>query len=602
MRLKSSISVKLLVFILPLVCLPIGILGFFSIKAAEQRVNRLVRHEQMIKVEGAADRIEDILNKCRIDLQTLSGLPVLEDFYIAKTFRLAAETEFHRENIRRLFREFIMRCPYYYRIRLLGMAGEEFIGASALQHASVSADVNASVFKNARLAGRGEIHYSDIVYSSAKGGHLMLWVMPFYSSWHEFSGFVVIELDYEGILRLVNRIRVGQDGYAFMVDSQDRVIAHPGYAPYQMARDQFPESSLRDLIEDMNRGGSSWKSYRFEGSLKVAAYAPIGTMGWSLAVTIPVAELGREAAAVKMRVIEVAAAVLVFGVLGVGLLSYYLLRPVRELAAATNRIAAGDLTHKISIQSRDELGDLTRSFNHMVENLARSQRELIRSEKLVSMGRLSAGVAHEIRNPLNAMKGAIVHIQRRRKDDPLIAEYTQLVSEEIDRLSQLATEFLIFAKQSRPKIEATDINQLILDVESLFKKQARGGGIILNHRLDPNLPLIAVDPNQMEQVLVNLMINAMDALPHGGKVTFSTSYRHSSGNGGDSIRIEAVDNGIGISEQHIQAVFDPFFSTKETGTGLGLPISLGIVESHNGSMVLSSSEAEGVRIIIDLPV
>jgi two-component system NtrC family sensor kinase len=605
MTFRFSIFSKLLIVILPLVCLPIAILGYFSIQAAEDRVNRLVRHEQMIKVEGSADKIKNIFTNCRIDLETIVSLPLLEDYHIARTFRLNAETEFNRENIQGLFRDFLQRSPFYYQIRLLDARGLELISQCAPEIiVEKGAREDSAFFEKAGLTDPGNIFFSDILFSDRRNGYVMHWAMPFYSGWREFSGLIVIDLDYEKIIQLVSGIRVGEKGYAFLVDSQGRNTAHPHYAPYQLNIDSYPEPSLKELVREMITGASSWKNYVHDNVEKVAAFAPIPEMGWSLAVTVPVDELGKEALAIKWRVIEVAVIIFVFAVVGVSFLSYYLLRPVRELVAATNRMAEGNLNQEIPLRSRDELGDLTRSFNHMVKNIARIQNELVRSEKLISLGRLSAGVAHEIRNPLNAMKGAIVHIQRRRPGDPLIEEYTHLVSEEIDRLNSFVTEFLHFARQPQPKPVPTDLNQLILSTQNLFEKQANEKGIRLNNRLDPYLPLVSVDPNQMEQVFINVLINAMDALPSGGDITFSTIIHDDMENGGhpDRVSIEIRDNGIGISESQLKEVFDPFFSTKESGTGLGLPLSLGIVESHQGRMTLSSGSECGTVVVIALPV
>ncbi|MBI5589190.1 MAG: HAMP domain-containing protein [Deltaproteobacteria bacterium] len=605
MTFRFSIFSKLLIFILPLVCLPIAILGYFSIEAAEERVNRLVRHEQMIKVEGSADKIKNIFYNCRIDLETINSLPLLEDYHIARTFRLNAETEFNYENIQGLFRDFLLRSPFYYQIRFLDAQGQELISQCASDIIVVKdAREDSGFFEKARLTHPGNICFSDILFSHRRNGYVMHWAIPFYSGWREFSGLIVIDLDYEKIIQLVSGIRMGEKGYAFLVDSQGRNTAHPHYAPYQLNIDSYLEPSLKELVQEMITGASSWKSYVHDNVEKVAAFAPIPAMGWSLAVTIPVDELGKEALAIKLRVIEVAAIIFIFAVVGVSVLSYYLLRPVRELVAATNRMAEGNLNQEIPLRSRDELGDLTRSFNHMVKNIARIQNELVRSEKLISLGRLSAGVAHEIRNPLNAMKGAIVHIQRRRAGDPLIEEYTHLVSEEIDRLSFFVTEFLHFARQPQPKPVPTDLNQLLLSTQNLFAKRADEMGIRMCNHLDPGLPRMSVDPNQMEQVFINVLINAMDALPSGGDITFSTHLHDAMENGGrpDQVRIEIRDNGIGIAEANAQHIFDPFFSTKESGTGLGLPLSLGIVESHQGRMTISSGCENGTMVVIDLPI
>jgi len=332
---------------------------------------------------------------------------------------------------------------------------------------------------------------------------------------------------------------------------------------------------------------------------KAAAYAPIPAMNWSLAVTIPIEEFKKEANAIRQSVVQVVAATVILTALVVGILSYNLLRPVRRLAAATERIASGDLRQEIAVKSNDELGLLTRSFNRMIRNLREIQSELIRSEKLISLGRLSAGVAHEIRNPLNAMKGAIVYLQRRKPGDPLIEEYTQLILEEIERLDLFVTEFLYFAKQSAPKPVLTNLNDLIHNTLTLFDERLRQKTIKVTERLDPALSSVYVDPHQMEQVLLNLVINAIDAMPHGGVLDVSSLADGVGAKPKAVIRFR--DNGVGIPEHQLRNVFDPFYSTKEGGTGLGLPISLGIVESHGGELRIQSVEGQGTEAVIELP-
>jgi signal transduction histidine kinase len=605
MKIVFSIYLKLLVFILPLVCLPIAILGFFSIQASEERVNRLVRHEQMVKVNAAAERIRDIFSGCRLDLETIAGLPVMEDYQIARSFRLEAETQFNREKISRLLKDFITRTSFYYQIRILDSQGWELIkvnadGRPTFELSRAQADLTDNLYQTAP----NHTYVSDILLSDLRNGYIMQWAIPIYSSWHEYLGGVVIDLDYEKIIRMINEIRVGDQGYAFVIDGKGRITGHPRYKPYEYTLETYPESSLKELIREMITGTSGWKTYVHQNIDKVAAFAPVAFMGWSMGVTIPLDEFGKEARAIKVRVIQVGAIVLICAVLGVTLLAYFLLRPVRRLAAATNRIAQGDLNHTIPVQTRDELGDLTRSFNHMVRNLSRIQQELVRSEKLISLGRLSAGLAHEIRNPLNAIKGAIVHIRRRRRKDPLVGEYTQLISEEIDRLNTFVTEFLYFARQSKPQPVPTQLNQLIVATQKLFHKQASKLKIRFHNQLDPHLPQLPVDPHQIERVIVNVLINAMDALPEGGDIIFSTFVLKSRETpcAPESVRIEIRDTGIGIAEEHMDAIFDPFFSTKEAGTGIGLPLSLSIVENHNGRMTVEPRQVNGIRVTIELPV
>ncbi len=605
MKIKFSISLKLLLLILPLICLPVAIVGYFSFQTSVERVNRLVRHEQMVQVRATAAEINDIFYYCRMDLETIASLPVLEDYHNARAFRLNAEAEFNHDNIIRLFKNFIARKGYYFQIRYIDHMGQELIkvrkSGPQKDHFNLKSQ---SFYAKARDAGKTGIFISDILYSTHRSGFSIYWAKAIFSGLREFAGVVVIDIDYEKIIRKVIDIQVGEKGYAFLVDQFGRSIAHPRFEPFKYHLDNYPDASLKKLVMKMMTGASEWKSYFFEGNQKVAAFAPIPIMNWSLAVTIPIDELRKEALAIRSRVIQTVLITLLFAVAGITILTYYLLKPVRTLAAATNRISGGDLGHEIPIQSGDELGDLTRSFNRMVKNLARTQNELIRSEKLISLGRLSAGVAHEIRNPLNAMKGAIVYIQRQRKDDPLIHEYTQLVSEEIDRLSQFVNEFLYFARQAVPKPVSTDLNKLIVSTQALFEKQAGEHDIRFHNRLAPNLPMMNVDPSQIEQVLVNVLINAMDAMADGGDITFSSRLlkKQEESDNGERVRITIQDNGIGISEEHLQNIFDPFFSTKDGGTGLGLPLSLGIVESHGGKISISSQEGAGTAVVVELPV
>ncbi|HSO20099.1 MAG TPA: ATP-binding protein, partial [Desulfosarcina sp.] len=495
--------------------------------------------------------------------------------------------------------------PYYRRIRYIDRSGSELIKVNRRGLEAGAADQrDEPFFTQVRGDGTDGICASDIVPDGPGGALGIHWAKAIYSGLREFAGAVVIDLDFGKIIEKVRDIQVEQRGYAFLIDSRGRLIAHPRFAPFSLHLDNLPTESLRQMFLEMMSGASEWRAYHFEGEEKVAAFAPVPLADWSLAVTIPQVVFKKEAQAIQTRVVQAVVLTLVVAVAGVVLMTWILLKPVRTLASATDRIASGDLNHEIPIHSTDELGDLSRSFNRMVKNLARIQNELVRSEKLISLGRLSAGVAHEIRNPLNAMKGAIVYLQRRRSGDALVEEYTRLVSEEIDRLNLVVTEFLYFARQSPPKRAAADINRLIVATQQLFEERARQSGIRFHNQLDGGLPEMLVDPHQFEQVLVNLVINAMDALPDGGDITFTTRVLPDAAGpqNGRRCRMEVMDNGIGIARAQIESIFDPFFSTKDGGTGLGLPLSLGIVENHGGSIRVASEEGVGTTVIIECPI
>ena len=604
MKLRSSIFLKLLLVILPLVCVPIALVGYFAVRASVDRVDRLVRQEQMLKLEAAARTIDYVFYNCRLDLETITRLPILEDYQLARSFRLEAEEKFNYDNIVRIFSDFIERTPYYYRIVCLDRQGRELVKVGAEGPLSALGDRGSEEFlAKAEEIGEDGLYFSKIIRSEDRKGFIIQAAKPFYTGLRELAGVILIELDYEQIREIVGAIRIGEGGYAFLMDENGDNIAHPTYQPYEFGLTRLPDPSLKELIQEMKDGASGWGSYRLEGEEKMAAFAPVPVMNWSLAVTIPLGEFRKEAQAVQTRVVQVVILALILTVVGVSTLAYNLLKPVGNLVVATNRIAGGDLSHEIPVRSSDELGELTESFNRMVRTLSRTQAELVRSEKLILLGRVSAGLAHEIRNPLNAMKGAIVHLRRRRGDDALINEYTGLVLEEIDRLNRVVTEFLNFSRQAQPKPVATDINKLITSTETLFEEQAREKGIQLHNQLDPGLPEIWVDPDMMEQVLINVLINAMDALPDGGSITIQSHSlkENDSPDSRGAVRITIHDNGEGISAETLPSIFDPFFTTKDTGTGLGLPLSLGLVESHGGEISIVSRAGHGATVSIMLP-
>jgi two-component system NtrC family sensor kinase len=590
MKTSFSVTLKLLIFILPLVCIPTVIVGYLSYDASVERVARLSREEQMLRAEAAANEINRIFQTCAMDLETITWLPMIREYYAKRN---------SEEQVEAFLRDYVLRSQYYDEIQLFDHHGDELLSVrtGGKPEASASHKGMASL-ATVRWTSEKILNISEITFSPLHQGLVIYLSREVPDPSQGLIGEVVITINFDKIIALVLEVKVGEQGYAFMVDKQGRTIAHPFYKPYEYNLSKYPDPRLREFVVDMLMGEAGWKTYYHLGE-KAAAYAPIPSMNWSLAVTIPIEEFKKEANAIRRTVVQVVAATVLLTGLVVGILSYNLLRPVRRLAAATERIASGDLSQEITVKSSDELGLLTRSFNRMIRNLRETQNELIRSEKLISLGRLSAGVAHEIRNPLNAMKGAIIYLQRRKPGDPLIEEYTQLMLEEIERLDLFVTEFLYFAKQSAPRPVLTHLNELIQNTLTLFDERLRQRRIEVRRNLDPALAPVYVDPHQMEQVLLNLVINAIDAMPQGGELDVSSELNGSVDNPKAIIRIR--DSGIGIPENQLRSVFDPFYSTKEGGTGLGLPISLGIVESHGGELRIKSTEGQGTEAVIELP-
>jgi signal transduction histidine kinase len=264
-----------------------------------------------------------------------------------------------------------------------------------------------------------------------------------------------------------------------------------------------------------------------------------------------------------------------------------------------------------STEVRDEVGAVVATVSVMqdVSRLRELERRRIEqilfdSEKLAATGRLAASIAHEINNPLEAIKNALYLLTSKTAPDDPNAKFLQIATRETDRVSRILRQMLGFYRA--PKMEPTDLNRLIEDCEGLIGKHLRQNHISLEKDLDPALPLVIASADQIKQVLLNLILNAQQAMPQGGTLSVSTRAPHGDDPEflmSDSVHIQIRDTGNGIAEEHLPHIFEPFFSTKDAkGTGLGLWVTQGIVQAHGGSIKLRSREGRGTTFSVTLPI
>ncbi len=599
-RFPSSISARLLLFVLPLLCLPIGIVSYLTYRASVESVTRLSRNGQITQVKADAAKINNIYITCYADLNIISRL-IVEDL----RHYAGADSEIEKretgEKIAKILQDFVSKSPYYIRIRVFDSAGQVIPAPRGGQDypKPLKPFRAPSRFhgkdKNACLI-------SKISYSEPDKAFIVQISRPISPIGDIHDTKIILYLDFSKVIELVDATRTGKLGFAFLVDQSGRTIAHPLFEPYQYDFSKYDDPLLREVIVDMVLGETLWRTYRQITEYAVAI-APLSSTGWSLALSMPMDEFNKEVIAVRRKVLEFVIVILAIVVLCASFLPHFVFRQLKDLVAAAKDIAGGGFGREIPVNSSDELGTLTRSFNRMAKKCLETRTELNRSEKLISLGRLSAGVAHEVRNPLNAMKGAIIYLQKHRSEDGLIREYTQLIFEEINRLDKFVTKFLYFAKKSSPNRVPTDLNELISSTLNFLKGEFKNKGIEISLHLEPSLPLVLIDPHQMEQVFLNLFVNSMHAMPDGGSLRVSSQLKDGPAKGsGPRAAIEIKDNGLGIPSEHYNYIYDLFFSTKEDGTGLGLPISLDIIKEHGGDMNLMSQEGEGTTVIIELPL
>ena len=302
-----------------------------------------------------------------------------------------------------------------------------------------------------------------------------------------------------------------------------------------------------------------------------------------------------------------------------------MIRPLRRMAAATQEIAKGTLSHRVEVNSRDEIGALAESFNQMTDHLREAneklvewgktlekkveertqelreiQAHLIQSEKLASIGKLAAGVAHEINNPLG---GILIYSHLILEDTPKGSphcENLKKIVRETTRCKEIVKGLLDFARPKEPQMVPTDIHELLDKCLALMESHAFFQNIRIEKSYASVCPRIIADSGQLQQVFMNIILNAVEAMNGNGTLTLRTSLDPAR----QEVAVEIVDTGHGIKEEDKRRLFEPFFTTKEVGkgTGLGLAISYGIVKKHQGTIDVRSEAGQGAAFTVRLPL
>jgi two-component system NtrC family sensor kinase len=287
-------------------------------------------------------------------------------------------------------------------------------------------------------------------------------------------------------------------------------------------------------------------------------------------------------------------------------------RPVQQLIEASNQVSQGNLSPEIGPISKSEIGLLQKTFREMLTSLqerdkrqkVESETRLLQSEKQASVGKLAGGVAHEINNPLTGIV-TFTHMLLRRNDIPEeVRADLETIGQETERVRKIVKGLLDFSRQTELDRELTDVNRLVRQAITLVENQALIKGVNLTFEPGDGLPMITLDRNQMQSVLLNIIINALDATDPGGSITLTTNIGISTSHPGQQgIEILCTDTGCGIPPENLNKLFDPFFTTKDVGhgTGLGLSVSYGIVERHGGTIWVQSKVGKGTTFKVWLP-
>ncbi|HZS97012.1 MAG TPA: ATP-binding protein [Terriglobales bacterium] len=278
-------------------------------------------------------------------------------------------------------------------------------------------------------------------------------------------------------------------------------------------------------------------------------------------------------------------------------------RPVEDLAAAAREVAAGNLGVRVDVTSRDEMGDLAEAFNRMTQDLQEQKERLIQSERVAAWRELARRLAHELKNPLFPLQLTVENLVKAREQSPeifeeIFRESSATLLAEIGNLKQIISRFSEFSKMPQPHLQPVIINDVVQGVSKLFQAQLEsrdGGAIVCKMDLAASREPVAADAELLHRALSNLVLNAMDAMPHGGTLTLRTR------DASDRVRIEIADTGVGLTREECDRLFTPYYTSKQHGTGLGLAIVQSVISDHGGTISVQSQPERGTTFVVELP-
>jgi signal transduction histidine kinase len=405
----------------------------------------------------------------------------------------------------------------------------------------------------------------------------------------------------DALLNMARRVSAFE---TFLLDGDNRLLAH---ADAKLVADRETLDWIPNLAQSREqRSFGSTFEYAHAGTEWVGGVAPLNLAGVVAAVQIPRSAAFLTARELLNTLLGVALGLLLLAAT-IGLISAYRIsRPLEQLSQATRVVGQGQFDINVQVSSSDEIGTLAQSFNDMAvglkdrdEKLRQANLALVQSEKMSAFGQLSAGIAHEVKNPLTGILGYAQLTKRKFNPDDPLYKNLEVIEKETKRCRSIIDNLMRFARAEHSEKQPTDVAQTIRDAVAIVDHQLGIKQVAIELDVPPDLPRVNANANQLQQVVMNLMINAQQALEgKPGRVRVAVRADIPG-----RLSIEVSDDGPGIAPEIQSRIFEPFFSTKAAGegTGLGLSVSYGIIKDHDGDISVKSAPGQGSTFLITLP-
>ena len=604
-KLAFNLQTKLMLIFLMVALVPIGVIGVFSIKTTQQLiVNMLMRQLENVAVDKIAI-LERWLNERKADMLVMAASPILKSM---DPQIIAPYLDLIQKNY-----------GVYIKHTVVSSDGEI---AFSFYDGKINTEI-PNVFVDDIVEN---LQLSKISYLPEEKESTFHIAAPIIDDEGKREGTLYGTVGTSKIINFILNVSLGKTGECYLVDNEGTFLAHKD--PHRILNQNISQSDSFKNIFGKRDLHKTYLDYR--GIEVLGTSQKVEGTDWYIVVEQDRDEAFHSFDALKRYIYLTVLLCIGSAFIFTWVISWHIVRPIRELNRSADIIANSEFEKvTINIDREDEIGMLSRAFENMAVKLQERQNHLEqkvdlkearlketdiilkqikqvaeRSEKFAAIGRLGAAVAHEIRTPLTSLKLFLESVQSEIEISPDYIEDYRIAMQQIKRIEATINRFLDFSKPQELVFSQIDISQLIENVLVMIRPMVNKQECFLDITIEKDLPQINGDKKSLEEALINLFVNSLEAMGDHGKlfVVVQKDLLNLNGQTESCIRIDIGDSGCGISEDQIVNIFDPFFTTKSSGTGLGLPLVLNIIKHHGGDIRVKSHINTGTLFSLYLPL
>ena len=604
----NNLQLKVTVAFLLVSLVPVVTASIFSVRTANNVIESIVQNQ----LENVAAEKQALLQRWieerKADMEVLAGSSAVKEMHsaeVAPYFELVSDQY-------GVYRRFIITDP----------DGKVVYDSEGTSDASCAGEVWY------QRAISGQPYMSEIELAATEQESIFRLATPIRGPAGRVQGVLCATVSTQAIAANVLRVELGESGECYLVDKAGTFLAHKN--PQRILHENIAQSGSFMHIFDSAEGQPVYEDYR--GIQVLGASRSLKGIDWHVVVEQDRDEAFADSDRLQRNICIVIALTVVGAVGFSALLAWYVASPIRTLSETARTLARGDFENALldtRTTRRDEIGALYAAFEHMADQLKDRHARLetrvgltevelqkveaelkgtleaaARSERFAALGRLASGVAHEIRTPLTSLKLFLQSVQEDIAVSPEQNEDYRIAMRQVTRIENTINHFLDFARPQEPVLADLDFVQLVDDVLEVIRPRASQQEVEIRESIAAELPRVPGDTRQMGEVLVNLLVNALDAMPDGGRLTISIAAEVTQPGaiGSTWLRMDVSDTGPGIPAEDLDHLFEPFFTTKAAGSGLGLAIIKGTVERHCGTVQVNTQFGAGTTFSVRLPV